>query len=207
MKHVLLEEIKRLKAMADTGLLYAENEFDKNRYAELIAMSLRLMAVVSDNDEKTMKTLFLPVTEYPTVKTDVRALVLSGDKKQVLLARESVDGKWTLPGGWADIGDTPKEATEKEVREETGLVVEAKRLLAVFDKRMHPHPPQPYYIYKLVFYCEVVSGELQSGFDMLGAGFFDVDCLPELSTDRILESQIKLLHAKVLAGDAEAYFD
>ncbi|MCW4467807.1 NUDIX hydrolase [Flavobacterium sp. MFBS3-15] len=207
MKHVLLEDIKRLKAMADTGLLYADNQFDKERYNELIAMSHRLLATVSGNDEETIKALFLPVTEYPTVKTDVRALVLSEDKKKVLLARESVDGKWTLPGGWADIGETPKEATEKEVREETGLIVEAKKLLAVFDKRKHPHPPQPYYIYKLVFYCEVVSGELQSGFDMLDAGFFDIDMLPELSQDRILESQIKLLHRKAKDNDFEAYFD
>ena len=111
MKHGILEDIKRLKAMADTGLLYADNQFDKDRYAELIAMSHRLLATVSGNDEETIKAIFLPVTEYPTVKTDVRALVLSEDKKKVLLARESVDGKWTLPGGWADIGETPKEAT------------------------------------------------------------------------------------------------
>ncbi|MGQ2984198.1 NUDIX hydrolase N-terminal domain-containing protein [Flavobacterium sp.] len=207
MNEGILEEIKRLKNMADIGLLYADNQFDKDRYTELLAMSHRLLAKVSGNDEDSIRSIFLPVTEYPTVKTDVRALVLSDDKKKVLLAKESVDGKWTLPGGWADIGETPKEATEKEVREETGLIVEAKRLLAVFDKRMHPHPPQPYYIYKLVFYCEVLSGELESGFDMLGAGFFDIHNLPELSTDRILDSQIKLLHHKVVNNDLEAYFD
>ena len=207
MNEGILEEIKRLKNMADIGLLYADNQFDKDRYTELLAMSHRLLAKVSGNDEYAIRSIFLPVTEYPTVKTDVRALVLSDDKKKVLLAKESIDGKWTLPGGWADIGETPKEATEKEVREETGLIVQAKKLLAVFDKRMHPHPPQPYYIYKLVFYCEAVSGELESGFDMLGAGFFNVDNLPELSTDRILESQIKLLYEKVMNNDFEAYFD
>lgn len=207
MNEEILEEIKRLKTMADIGLLYADNQFDKDRYTELLAMSHRLLAKVSGNSEEAIKALFLPVTEYPTVKTDVRALVLSEDKKKVLLAKESVDGKWTLPGGWADIGESPKEATEKEVREETGLIVEAKKLLAVFDKRKHAHPPQPYYIYKLVFYCEMVSGQLQSGFDMLDAGFFDLDNLPELSTDRILESQIKLLHEKAANNAFEAYFD
>jgi len=203
----ILDQIIRLKSMADTGLLYANNEFDRERYTELLEISIDLMSRVSGNTTTDLTAMFAPVTDYPTVKTDVRALVLSPDKKQLLMARESVDGKWSLPGGWADVGFTPREVAVKEVKEETGLDVVPKALLAVFDKRMHPHPPQPYYIYKLVILCEATSTELANGFDMLDAQYFDINNLPELSTDRILKSQIDLVYQKTINNDFEAYFD
>lgn len=203
----ILDQIKKLKALADTGLVFATDGYNRDRYEQILEISLELMAQISDNNVEELKTIFAPVIDYPTVKTDVRALVLSEDKKQVLMARESVDGKWTLPGGWADVGDTPSEAVIKEVHEETGIHARPVALLAVFDKRMHPHPPQPYYIYKLVILCEAISGELKSGFDMTGAAYFDIDNLPELSEDRIVKSQIELLYKKAVDNDYIAYFD
>lgn len=202
-----LTAIKKLKALADTGLVYSTDDYNKERYTEIQHIAIELMAEVSGNTTESLHAMFAPVTDYPTVKTDVRALILSDDKKQVLLARESADGKWSLPGGWADVGDSPKETAEKEAWEETGLTVEAKTLLAVFDKRFHPHPPQPFYVYKMVLLCEKVSGELKEGFDLLDVGYFDIDNLPELSEDRILKSQIELLYKKAANGDLSAYFD
>jgi ADP-ribose pyrophosphatase YjhB (NUDIX family) len=202
-----LTSLKKLKALADTGLVYSTDDYNKERYSEIQHLSIALMAEVSGNSAESLQAMFAPVTDYPTVKTDVRALILSDDKKQVLLARESADGKWSLPGGWADVGDSPKETAEKEAWEETGLTVEAKTLLAVFDKRFHPHPPQPFYVYKMVFLCEKVSGELKEGFDLLDVGYFDIDNLPELSEDRILKSQIELVYKKAANGDLSAYFD
>ncbi|TRW25762.1 NUDIX hydrolase [Flavobacterium zepuense] len=205
--HTILDQIKKLKALADTGLLYASNDYDRERYTELHEISLDLMSKVSGNSTEALNEMFAPVTDYPTVKTDVRALVLSADKKQVLLARESADGKWSLPGGWADVGQSPREVAIKEVKEETGLDVMPKALLAVFDKRMHPHPPQPFYVYKMVILCEATSVELTNGFDMLDAQYFDANNLPELSTDRILKRQIDLVYQKAITTDFEAYFD
>lgn len=207
MKNTILEDIKRLKSIADIGLLYAKDGYDTERYTELLEISHRMLAEISNTDVETLKASFKPVTEYPTAKVDVRALVLSANKKQILLARESADGKWSLPGGWADIGQSPKEVTEKEVWEETGLTVATKTLMAVFDKRLHPHPPQSFYVYKMVFHCEVISGELTKGFDVLDVQYFDINKLPELSTDRILESQIQLVYQKVIDNDFKAYFD
>jgi len=125
----------------------------------------------------------------------------------VLLARESADGKWSLPGGWADVGQSPKEVAAKEVKEETGLDVIPVTLLAVFDKRMHPHPPQPFYVYKMVIYCEATSTEITKGFDVLDVAWHDIANLPELSEDRILKSQIELVYNKVINQDFTAYFD
>lgn len=202
----ILEEIKKLSSIADVGLLYCNNPYDIERYQELRAISLRLLQTVSNHSLEALQQTFPLSTDYPTAKVDVRALVLSPDKK-ILMAREGSDGKWSLPGGWADIGYSPKETAVKEVKEETGVDVTVQRLLAVFDKRMHPHPPQPHYVYKLVFYCEAVSAELVKGFDVLDVGYFSVDELPPLSTDRIVTKQIEIVYRKAMDGDREAYFD
>jgi ADP-ribose pyrophosphatase YjhB (NUDIX family) len=206
MKEQLLNDIKRLKSIAETGLIYASNEYDKERYLELHELSFRLLSNVSEHSTEALKANFLLVKEYPTAKVDIRGLVLSADKK-VLLVKESADGKWSLPGGWADIGQSPKEIVVKEYKEETGLDVTAKALLAVFDKKMHAHPPQPYYVYKLVFYCEPVTTDIIKGFDVLDVAYFSIDNLPSLSEDRILKSQLEIVYNKVLSHDLEAYSD
>lgn len=202
-----LTQLKKLKALADTGLVYSKDDYNTERYTEMRNIAIELMAESSGNSPETLKAMFAPVTDYPTVKTDVRALILSEDKKQVLLTQESADGKWSLPGGWADVGDSPKETAAKEAWEETGLKVNPIALLAVFDKRFHPHPPQPFYVYKLMFLCETVSGSLNKGFDVLDVKYFNIENLPELSEDRILKSQIELAHKKAIEGDFTAYFD
>ena len=134
--------------------------------------------------------------------------MLLNEAGEILLAKEMADGKWTLPGGWADIGLSPGEVVVKEFREETGLAVKATRLLAVFDKKCHPHPAQAFYVYKFALLCEL-TGELrlQKGFDILDVGFFPLDGLPELSEDRILRSQIELLYRKAADPKAAVYFD
>ncbi|MDQ6608864.1 MAG: NUDIX hydrolase [Bacteroidota bacterium] len=206
MQNERLEEIKRLKALADVGFLYSTNDYDKERYCELREISLRLLSIESGISTHTLKENFSVVKDYPTVKVDVRGVVLSADKK-ILLVKETNDGKWSLPGGWADIGYSPKEIIIKECKEETGLEISPKALLAVFDKRLHLHPPQVEYVYKLVFYCEVISSDIKKGFDILDVQFFPIDGLPALSENRILKSQIELLYGKIMADDFVTYLD
>ena len=206
MKSKMLDEIKRIKSLADIGLLYSNNDYDKERYLELREISFRLLHRISDHSIENLKDYFPLVFDYPTAKVDIRGLVLSSNK-EILLVKESADGKWSLPGGWADIGFSPKEVIVKEFKEETGLEVIPLKLLAVFDKKMHQHPPQPFYVYKLAVYCEAVSTEIIKGFDVLDVQYFTIDNLPDLSADRILKSQIELLYNKVLKGDFETYFD
>lgn len=201
-----LNLIKRINAIADTGLIYTEGDYDKERYEELKKISMELMAQVSDKPMEALKDFFVPSENYPTPKVDIRGFVLN-EKDEILLAKESVDGKWTIPGGWADIGSTPSEIAKKEIWEETGLEVKVARLLAVYDKQVHPHPPEPYYIYKLIFLCQITGGELKPGFDMLGADFFPMNELPDLSKERILETQIKQLYQIVKSGSEKVYFD
>nr|WP_299386855.1 NUDIX hydrolase [Allomuricauda sp.] len=198
--------MKRIKALAETGLVYSENDYDKERYEELKDISLKLMAFMADKPISVIQDFFMPQEDYPTPKVDVRGLVIN-EKDEILMAKESVDGKWTIPGGWADIGSTPSEIAVKEIEEETGLKTEVVRFLGVYDKQVHPHPPEPYYIYKLIFLCRRTGGQLQAGFDMLGADFFPLDRLPELSEERILESQLKHLFQLAKSSGAEVYYD
>src|SRR5215213_4075149 len=104
----LLDEIKRLKAIADIGLLYCKNDYDKERYTELQEISYKLLSHINGQSMEYWKVNFPTAVDYPTAKVDIRGIVLSTDKK-VLLVKESHDGKWSLPGGWADIGCSPKE--------------------------------------------------------------------------------------------------
>lgn len=206
MQNALLENIKRIRAIAEIGLLYNQNDFDRERYHELKNISFRMMSELTGQPMQSIRETYLPVDDYPTAKVDVRGLILNADK-QILMVKEGVDGRWTLPGGWADIGSTPREMVIRECKEESGLDVEPTHLLAVFDKREHPHPPQPHYVYKLVFLCEPLTSEMAHGFDMLDVQYFDINELPPLSEDRILENQLRLLYKKVQDSDWETYVD
>jgi ADP-ribose pyrophosphatase YjhB (NUDIX family) len=201
----MLEEIKRIKAIADIGLLYASNGYEKERYEELKDIAFRLLSQLSDYPPHELKSAFHLVEEYPTAKVDIRAFVVWDEK--VLMVRESSDGKWSLPGGWADIGYSPKETVVKEVKEETGLDVRPLHVLAVYDKKMHAHPPQQFYVYKIILYCELLTNEIKKGFDVLDVNFFALHDLPELSENRILKTQIERAYQKITDGDKEADFD
>ena len=201
-----LELIKRIKSLSDTGLVYAQNEYDKERYEELQSISLKLLSIVSNEPLSVLNDFFMPIKDYPTPKVDIRGLALN-NANEILLVKEKIDGKWSLPGGWGDIGYSPLEVIKKEILEETGLNSRVIRFLAIYDKKCHPHPPQPFYTYKLVFLCEILPGEINTGFDIEEARFFNIKSLPELSEDRILKSQIEQLYQMTVNGDQTVYFD
>lgn len=189
----ILEYLKRVQAMAKTGLTYTENPYDTERYEELRDTTNQLLADLSDVDLSKIEYHFDNLdNDYPTPKVDVRGVVLKENK--ILLVREKSDGKWAMPGGWCDIGYSASENIEKEVWEEAGITVRAIRILTVWDKSKHDHPHDIRYVYKLNFLCEIVSGDLNVGHEALDGGFFDVDDLPPLSLDRNTESQIRKLY-------------
>ncbi|PHQ28675.1 NUDIX hydrolase [Leeuwenhoekiella nanhaiensis] len=201
----LLNQIKKIKSLAEAGLVFNKENYDAERYEELRAISLEMMSILADVKVEQLSDFFLPETDYPTPKVDVRGLILN-EKSEVLLVKEMVDGKWTLPGGWADIGLTPKENVLKEIEEETGFKAEVKRLLAVLDKREYPHPPQTHYVYKLCFLCEITEGSFDPNFDIGEVDWFDINDLPELSPDRILKEQLLNL-VTIAEQDKIVYFD
>ncbi|MDF2719558.1 MAG: ADP-ribose pyrophosphatase [Paenibacillus sp.] len=172
-------------------MTYTENGYDIERYEELREISIEMMREQTGEPYPVVKELFASEKGYPTPKVDVRGVVFQDGK--ILMVREKADGKWTLPGGWADIGYTPKEVAVKEIREEAGLHVRAVKLLAVLDKKCHPHPPEPYYIYKLFILCEQTGGSPEAGLETSDVAYVGENELPELSQNRTTESQIRLM--------------
>jgi ADP-ribose pyrophosphatase YjhB (NUDIX family) len=206
MSSLILDYAKRLKTMSHLGLTYANNEYDLARYQELKQISLEMMNLVTPFPLEILSVYFHNKKEYITPKVDIRAVIFN-DKNEILLVKEKSDGKWSLPGGWADIGLSPTEVAVKEALEETGFTVKPKKLLAILDKRCHTHPPELDYVYKIFIQCEITSGEYFYAFDILDIGFFAQDNIPELSTDRVIPSQINLMFEYLYNPDKEAIVD
>jgi len=202
----ILDYAKRLKAMSHLGLTYANNEYDAERYKELENISLEMMHMITGHPMEALSVYFQEKREYITPKVDVRAVIFN-EQKEILLVKEKADGKWSLPGGWADIGLSPREIAVKECAEETGYIVRPHKLLAVLDKRCHPHPPQLDYVYKIFIHCEIVKAEYRAAFDILDVGFFAQNAIPDLSEDRVLPSQIELMFEYLNDPEKEAVVD
>ncbi len=190
-EHPWLAWIKQIYAIARWGLTYAKDPFDLERYEVLERLSVEMMADFTQMDKSRIETLFANEHGYLTPKLDVRGVVFQDGK--LLMVQEKWDGRWTIPGGWADIGLSPGEVAVKEVREEAGLEVHPHKMLALLDKKFFPHPPSPYHIYKIFMQCEITGGTLSTGLESQGVGFFGLDELPELSAQRITREQIELL--------------
>ncbi|MDN5201802.1 NUDIX hydrolase [Fulvivirgaceae bacterium BMA10] len=205
MNYKCLELAKRIQALAQNGLTYTEGEFDRERYEELRSISVELMHEFSHAEIPLIKELFANQTGYQTPMVDVRAVVFK-DRK-ILMVKEKIDGCWALPGGWADVGYTPSEVAVKEVKEEAGLEVKAERVLAILDKKCHPHPPQPFYVYKIFILCEIIGGESTTGIETLDVDFFSLEDLPELSKDRNIQSQIELMFDFLHSPDKRVVID
>lgn len=202
----LLHISKKIRALSQNGLLYSNNEYDTERYEELIKLSDEITSLATGNEIQTISNCFKVEDDYVTPKVDIRAVVFN-DKDEILLVQERADSLWSVPGGWADVGYSPSEIAVKEVKEETGLDVKPVRLLAVMDKRCHPHPPHTHYVYKIFILCELLGGEFNTAFDILDKGFFAQGALPPLSEERILESQIDLLFEYKRNPSKQAYTD
>jgi ADP-ribose pyrophosphatase YjhB (NUDIX family) len=171
---------RALQAIAQSGLTYSESPFDRERFEAVRELAAEIAASASGEDATELAALFGDETGYATPKVDVRGVVVSAGR--VLLVREPGQAGWTLPGGWADVGQTPSQAVEKEVREEAGVDARAVRVLGVFDRDFRGRAQWPAHVYKLYVLCEHVSGEpVADRLETEEAAFFPLDALPELS--------------------------
>lgn len=198
----LLEIADAMRALAGSGLHYAENEFDRERYDTLMRLAAEAAALAQDEpDAAPVEHAFRAADHgYVTPKVDVRMVAFRGD--EVLLVHERADSRWALPGGWADVGDAPSEAAARETREEAGLEVRPLALAGVFDYRLQPlAPPAPYHIYKLVFLGQLLDPAAvpRPGHEVLDAAFHPLDALPELSAGRTLG--VHIAAARAIADD------
>jgi len=196
---------QRIQAIAQTGLAYAATPYDADRYRELSAIAASMIAGPEPERIALAADLFATEQGYATPRVDVRAAVFQEDR--VLLVRERADGLWTLPGGWAEVGQSAAESIEREVQEESGYIVRAVKLVACWDRNKHPHPPIPVHAYKLLFRCELLGGAPVPSAETTESGFFAEDQIPPLSLTRILPEQIRFVFECLRNPAAPTAFD
>jgi ADP-ribose pyrophosphatase YjhB (NUDIX family) len=192
--------------MSQTGLHFAQDQHDQGRYRRLGEIAAEILTAHTTLSIEEILRLNMREFGYATPKVDVRGVVFR--EQRILLVQEALDaGRWTVPGGWADVNETPSEAVEREVYEESGLRTKATQLLSLCDRERQGHyPPFPYHVYKVAFRCEWVSGSLQSdGSETTGADFFGEEELPDLSVSRVTYAQIHrfFLHLRQVGRPAD----
>ena len=181
--------ITELQAMAQNGLTYVKDIYDKERYLRLREIAAEMIALKTDIPLETVTDLFCSESGYQTPKIDTRAAVFAEGK--ILLVRES-NGKWALPGGWCDVNLSVAENTVKEVKEEAGLDVVPEKIIAIQDRAKHNLPLYAYGICKIFVQCALLGGQFAENTETSAAEFFAPDALPELSADRNTEAQIQM---------------
>jgi ADP-ribose pyrophosphatase YjhB (NUDIX family) len=199
---------RELQAIAQTGLAFATSPFDRERYTAIRSIAARMMAAHSDTTVAHVERLFADQTGYATPKVDVRGAVIQDGR--ILLVREIEDsGRWTMPGGWADVNQSPSECVIREVREESGFEISVRKLAAVYDRARQGHtPPHPFNVYRLFFICDIVGGVAKAGLETSEVAFFSENEIPaDLSVARVLPHQIRRMFEHARDKDLPTDFD
>lgn len=197
---------QRIQAIAQTGLQYSQNPFDQERFRELSQIAAEIMALQTESDAGEVLSIFSAQEGYATPKLDVRGVVFKGDK--LLFVKELMDrGAWTLPGGFIEINEPPSLAVERELREEAGVIVKAKKLLAVFDRNLHGHPPYPFHAYKLFFLCDLIAEATPDPVETADPTWFGEKEIPDLSMARVTPEEIKRMFVHHRQPDLPTDFD
>lgn len=178
-----------LQALAQAGLTYGKDVYDRERYQRIREISAEILAVKSGLSMDQVQDLFCGEAGYQTPKLDTRAAVFQGDK--ILLVHEN-DGTWCLPGGWCDVNISAAENVVKEVKEEAGLDVRADLVIAVQDREKHNRPVYANKICKIFFLCTALGGEFVPNSETTKTGYFGIDELPNLATAKVTAEQIRM---------------
>lgn len=178
-----------LQALAQAGMYYTKNVFEKERYERIREISAEMLSLRTGLPVEKVRELFCAESGYQTPKLDNRAAIIRDGK--ILLVQES-DGRWAMPGGWQDVDLTVRENTVKEVREEAGLEATADRIVAVLDRDKNNPPVYAIKITKIFVLCTVKGGEFRPNSETLASGYFGLDELPELATSKTTVEQIKM---------------
>lgn len=186
---------QEIQAIAQTGLAFGPNQYDRGRYERLRDLAAEMMAGGDGAVRALLDAAFAAEWGYATPKCEVRGAAFRDGR--ILLVREVADShRWTLPGGWCDVGLTPAENVVKEMREETGFSTRVAKLAAVLDRARQGHPPQPFAAYKQFFLCEIIGGEATPSDETSEIGFFAEDEIPaDLSIERTTPGQISVMFA------------
>ena len=199
-----LEWAIELQSLAQAGLTYSRDVYDRERFERIRGISAEIIANKSDIPTEKVKDLFCNETGYQTPKLDTRAAVFKDEK--ILLVREN-NGKWSLPGGWVDVNVSVGENAVKEVKEESGLDVKAKKIIAVQDRNRHNLPIYAYGICKIFILCDLIGGQFKENIETTGFDYFTLDNLPPLAEEKNTSEQIKMCFEAYKSDSWQVQFD
>lgn len=200
-----LEWAREIQALAQTGKAFTKSHYERLSFARLEEIAAEILAGHSQLGARETARAFSLEPGYATPKVDVRAAVVR--EGSILLVREKADGKWAMPGGWADVGDRPSETAERETREESGFEVRATKLLGAFDANRGVRANMFFHAVKLIFLCDLLGGEARPSMETLDVGFFDFDDLPPLSEQRTNRRHLDEVRAHLRDPLRPAAFD
>lgn len=200
-----LEWAREIQALAQTGYHYAENNYQRERYHRLMEIAAEIISAHTDLEYAHLTDVFQAQTGYATPRVDVRGAVFMDGK--LLLVRERADNGWTMPGGWADVGDVPSQAAEREVWEEAGFHVKARQVIGVYDAN-RVGPLELFHAFKIVFLCDLIDGEARPSIETSQVAFFGPDEIPDaLSGERTKPRQIQDAFAVMSDSHRPTVFD
>jgi ADP-ribose pyrophosphatase YjhB (NUDIX family) len=200
-----LDWAREIQALSQSGSHYAVNDYDRQRYARLTEIAIEIIQEHSSQKGDDLAALFSKQKGYATPKVDVRGAVFRDG--ELLMVRERMDGGWTMPGGWADVGNVPSEAAEREVWEEAGFKVKAQRVIGVYDAN-RSGPLELFHAFKIVFLCELLSGEATPSSETSEVSFFPRHAIPErLSGERTRPRHIQDAYAVLDNPTCQTVFD
>lgn len=199
-----LDWAMELQSLAQAGLYYGKDVFDRERYARIREIAAEMVSCQSELPLERVRDLFCNETGYQTPKLDTRAAIVQDGK--ILLVRET-DGRWSLPGGWCDVNVSVGENAVKEVREEAGLDVVTERLIAVQDRARHNLPRYAYGVCKVFVQCRVLGGYFRPNAETTEARWFGPEELPELAGEKNTAEQVALCFRACQAERWETLFD
>jgi ADP-ribose pyrophosphatase YjhB (NUDIX family) len=187
---------REIQALAQTGLAFSKDPYDLERFAALRRLSVRIMTEHTGADSRRIEALFDGETGYATPKVGVRGAVFDWAGR-ILMVREVVDeNRWTLPGGWADVNQTPAQSVVREVFEESGYRVRPVKLAAVWDRARQAQPAMAFSVVRMFFVCALEGGEPATSLETSEVGWFaEADVPADLSVRRTLPHHISRMFA------------
>ncbi len=201
-----LDWARQLQAIAQTGASYEAHPYHAERYERVRRIASEIMAAGTGGEVAKLDESFTAEVGHATPKLDVRAAAFRGE--EILLVRERLSGLWTLPGGWAEVGDSAAESAVREAREESGFAMRATKLVALHDRERRGYGPHPWYTYKATFLCDLLDGQpAEHDHEVLEVGFFGQDALPTLDRNRTAPELVALCFAHRRSPARQTEFD
>jgi len=203
--HAWLDWAREIQSLSQTGLAYAQTHYERIRYHRLLEIASEIVSRHTCLDKEEVLSAFAVQPGYATVKVDVRGAVVR--ENRILLVRERADGRWAMPGGWADVGEYPSEMIAREIREESGYEARPVRVVGVYDANRAGRPMEFFHAYKVVFLCELTGGAPAASDETLEVGFFPFDDPPPLSEHRTSRAHLMEVRRHLADPCRPAAFD